>query len=89
MYAWTTSVHMQNSPQACTQSRLTACPLNTHTEFVLHAEETCGASGITSAHQQPAVTLRIHILECAICVPEGVCTLKLQVPTVDLNIILI
>lgn len=80
---------MQNSPQARTQSRRTACPLNMHTEFVLRAEETCGASGSTSPHQQPAVTLHIHILECATCVPEGVCTLKLQVPTVDLNIILI
>lgn len=80
---------MQNSPQARTQSRRTASPLNMHIEFVLRAEETCGASRSTSAHQQPAVTLHIHILECATCVPEDVCTLKLQVPTVDLNIILI
>lgn len=73
MYAWSISVHMQNNLQACTQSRLTACPLNMHIKCALHTEETCGASGITSAHQQPAVTLHIHILECAAFVPEGVC----------------
>lgn len=51
-YAWSTSVYMENSLQACTQSRLIASPVNMHIKFALHAEETCGASGITSAHQQ-------------------------------------
>lgn len=74
MYAWSTFVYMQNSLQACTQSKLIAYPLNMHIKFALCAEEVCGASGITSAHQQPAVTEQTHILECATCgsVPEGV-----------------
>ena len=84
MYAWSTSVYMQNSIQkyilqSRTWSKLIAYPLNMHIKFALHAEEICGASGITSsAHQQPAGTLQAHILECATCrsMPEGVCTLK-------------
>lgn len=47
MYAWSTSVHMQNNLQACSQSRLTACPLNMIIKCALHTEEACGASGIT------------------------------------------
>jgi len=81
---------MQNSLQACTQSKLIVYPLNMHIKFALHAEDICGASGITSsAHQRSAVTLQTHILECATCgsMPEGVCILKWQVPSADLDMI--
>lgn len=66
-YAWSTSVHMQYSLQTCTQSKVIAYPLNMHIKFALHAEEIRGASGMTSAQQQSAVTLQTH---------PGVCNLQ-------------